>query len=227
MTEEQDLPAGRFSFWLRGIREAQVAGTGADVPCGECNACCRSSYFIHVGPEETETLDRIPGELLFPAPGLPEGHVLLGFDENGHCPMLVDDRCSIYDDRPQTCRNFDCRIFPATGLAAGDDAKALIDQQVQRWDFSFPARQDRNEHSAVQAAAAFLREREELFPDGVVPSNSTQLAVLAIKVFDVFLEHDKRLRRSGSVSSDLDLVKAVIEAMETMKSGPASPAVGS
>ena len=129
MAEQQDLPAGEFSSWLRRTRSALVEESGADVPCGECNACCRSSYFIHIRPEETRTLSRIPKKLLFPAPGLPKGNVLLGYDEHGRCPMLIDDKCSIYEHRPQTCRNYDCRIFSAAGIAAGDDDKALITQR--------------------------------------------------------------------------------------------------
>ena len=155
MTKQHDLPAGRFSSWLRRTRSAQTKEHGTDVPCNECNACCRSSYFIHIKPEETRTLTRIPRELLFAAPGLPEGNLLLGYDENGRCPMLFDDKCSIYEHRPRTCRNYDCRIFPATGLGAGDDDKALITQHVQRWKFSYPAERGRRQHSAVQAAAMF------------------------------------------------------------------------
>jgi len=214
MAERQDLPAGRFSSWLRRTRSAQGKENGADVPCGECTACCRSSYFIHIRPEETQTLTRIPRELLFAAPGLPEGNVLLGYDENGHCPMLIDNQCSIYEHRPLTCRNYDCRIFPAAGLTAGDDDKALINQQIQRWQFSFPTKLDHNQHAAVQAAAMFLREHAECFPAGVVPRNSTQLAILAIKVYDVFLKYNDESGKTGRVSPDLEVVKAVMEAIE-------------
>ena len=52
---------------------------------------------------------------------MPKGNMLLGYDENGHCPMLIDDKCSIYEHRPITCRSYDCRIFPAAGIVAGDD----------------------------------------------------------------------------------------------------------
>ena len=214
MTEQQDLPAGKFSAWLRRTRSAQVKENGVDVSCGECNACCRSSYFIHVRPEETRTLTRIPGELLFAAPGRPEGNVLLGYDENGQCPMLFDDKCSIYEHRPLTCRSYDCRIFPATGIAAGDDDKALITQRIRRWKFSFPARRDRDQYSAVQAAALFLQERAECFPAGAIPSNSTQLAVLAIKVYDVFFKYNDESGKIGRVSPDLEVAKAVIRANE-------------
>ena len=98
-------PAGGFSHWLRRIRAAQRDGSAMDVPCGDCNACCRASQFISIAPDETSTLEHIPASLLFPAPGLPGGYVLLGYDENGHCPMLVEGECSIYEHRPLTCRS--------------------------------------------------------------------------------------------------------------------------
>ncbi len=223
MTEQQDLPAGRFSSWLRRTRSAQIKENGVDVPCGECNACCRSSYFIHIRPEEIQTLTRIPRELLSAAPFLPEGNVLLGYDENGRCPMLIDDRCSIYEHRPRTCRNYDCRIFPAAGIAAGDDDKALIAQRIRRWKFIYPTKLDRNRHSAVQAAAMFLREHAECFPDGAIPSNLTQLAVLAIKVYDVFLKYNDKSCKTGRVSPDLKVAKAVMEANEKFEARRKTP----
>jgi Fe-S-cluster containining protein len=214
MTEEQYLPAGRFSSWLRRIRSAQVTEKGADVPCGECNACCRSYYFIPIRPEETEALARIPGELLVAAPGLPAGHVVLGYDEKGHCPMLIDDQCSIYEHRPLTCRSYDCRIFPAAGMVAGDEGKASITQRIRRWKFSCPTPRDRNQHAAVQAAAKFLRERADGFPAGVIPSNNTQMAILAIKVYDVFLKPNNESGKTGRVSPDREVAEAVREANE-------------
>jgi hypothetical protein len=36
-------------------------------------------------------LARIPAELLFPAPRLPPGHVVLGYDERGHADLLPPD----------------------------------------------------------------------------------------------------------------------------------------
>jgi Fe-S-cluster containining protein len=186
-TGEQDLPAGAFSAWLRLTRSALINGTDVAVPCGECTACCRSSYFIHIRPDEIATLKRIDKKLLFPAPGLPKGNVVLGYDQHGHCPMLVNNACSIYAQRPHTCRAYDCRIFIAAGIAAGEDDKGLINQRIQRWQFSYPSQRDRDEHAAVQAAARFLQAHAAAFPDGVVPRNPPQLAIFAIKVYEVFL----------------------------------------
>ena len=178
-----------FSSWLKSTRKSLKKDSGTDVPCGDCNACCRSSYFIHIKPHETYALASIPHELLFPAPGAPKGHVLMGYDTKGRCPMLVNNRCSIYEDRPLTCRTYDCRVFPAAGIKeAGDDDKSLITKQLGRWQFTYPNELDRKEHSAVIAAASFLQEKADSFPVGVIPSNPTHLAIMAIKVYDIFLE---------------------------------------
>jgi uncharacterized protein len=98
------LPAGNFSEWLRGTEASLRSGKGgADVPCGSCTACCRSYMFIHIKPEETQTLQRIPRVLLFPAPGLPKGHVLMGYSDKGHCPISVYLRIDLLDCGPICC----------------------------------------------------------------------------------------------------------------------------
>ena len=71
--------AGNFSDWLRRTEASlRSEAAGVVVDCGSCRGCCRSSMFIHVRPEEKETIRRIPRALLFPAPGLPIGHLLIG-----------------------------------------------------------------------------------------------------------------------------------------------------
>ena len=174
---DETLPAGTFAAWSTGMQRALRGEQDADVPCGSCSACCRSSQFVHIAPEETDTLAHIPAELRFPAPGMP-GHVLLGYDERGHCPMLVDGRCSIYEHRPRTCRTYDCRIFPATGVAP-DAGKPDIARQAGRWRFELRTEADRVEYEAVQSAARFVGRRQEL--PGARPVNATQHAVLAIR----------------------------------------------
>ena len=63
-----DLHAGDFASWLIEVREA-IEGEGTtDVPCGTCVACCSSSQFVHIGPDERDSLAHIPKALLFPAP---------------------------------------------------------------------------------------------------------------------------------------------------------------
>ena len=150
---DEDLAAGDFSSWVDEMQRALRGERDADVPCDGCTACCTSSQFVHIEPDETDTLAHIPPELLFPAPRLPRGHVLLGYDERGHCPMLVDNGCSIYEHRPRTCRTYDCRIFAAAGVEVDDD-KPEIAQRVRRWRFSFANAADRRRRDAIRAAAA-------------------------------------------------------------------------
>jgi Fe-S-cluster containining protein len=97
--------------------------------------------------------------------------VVLGYDERGHCPMLIDGRCSIYEHRPRTCRIYDCRIFPAAGLALDGEEKVLIARRAGRWRFRYPTPADEADHDAVRAAAASLAEHHD---------NVTEVALLAI-----------------------------------------------
>jgi Fe-S-cluster containining protein len=221
MSEADDVAAGDFSSWVVGMQETIRSGRGSDVPCDGCTACCTSSQFIHIDPDETDTLSRIPEKLLFPAPRLPHGHVLLGYDERGHCPMLVDNQCSIYDHRPRTCRTYDCRIFPAAGLDVDDDDdKALIARQARRWRFTYSTRSDRERHDAVRAAATFLDEHSDLLPDGGAPTTVTRLALLAIDTYDVFLRYDEETDRTTVV--DPDPVVVQVEVMRRRGPGDAT-----
>lgn len=173
-----DLPAGDFATWLSAMQAALHGDADATVPCGTCTACCTSSQFVPIGPDETDTLAHIPSELLFPAPRLAKGHYLLGYDEHGHCPMLSDGRCSIYEHRPRTCRTYDCRIFAATGLDvdADDPTKDPIAQRVKRWRFTYPTNDDRRRQDAVHVAVRTVRA-----------TSVTQLAVSAVERYQEFL----------------------------------------
>jgi uncharacterized protein len=204
------LEAGDFSAWLTEMQGAIRGERASVVPCGGCTACCTSSQFVHIGPDETDTLSQIPAGLLFPAPRRPPGNVVLGYDERGHCPMLIDNQCSIYEHRPRTCRTYDCRVFPASGVDADDD-KVLIAEQARRWQFEFPGQADRDQHDAVRAAATFLHDHGGLLPDRAGPTNSTQRAVLAIEIHDVFLRRDEATGQPTVIDPDPDVVRAEVE----------------
>ena len=220
---QEDLAAGAFSAWLEGMQGALRGESASDVPCEGCTACCSSSQFVHIGPDETETLSHIPRQLLFPAPRLPGGHVLLGYDEHGRCPMLTDDRCSIYEHRPRACRTYDCRVFPAAGLQPDDD-EGLIARRARRWRFDFPTEADQTEHDAVRAAARFVQEHAGLVGDGSTSANPAQLAVLAIEVHDAFLGHDTETGRTTVVSPDADDVRVALTHCRPARQGRERPA---
>jgi Fe-S-cluster containining protein len=75
-----------------------------DVPCGECNKCC--SLSPHLTTEEFEsgkyayTFYKVDGEDN-PVVAIPR-------NKNG-CMYLIENKCSIYADRPLSCKQFDCR----------------------------------------------------------------------------------------------------------------------
>lgn len=162
--DEGPVPAGPLGRWLDGFGAALVGAADADVPCGACSACCTSSQFVHVAPDEADALAHLPSALLVPAPGLPPGHVVLGYDEHGRCPLLVGGRCSIYDHRPRACRTYDCRVFPATGTVPEEPEKAAIAERVRRWRFDTDDLGDVALAAALRTAADDLRRAHPAAP---------------------------------------------------------------
>jgi uncharacterized protein len=196
------LPAGNFSEWLRAMRKALAGEGGMDVACGDCVGCCTSSYYIKVRSKESRALAAIDPRHLDPEPTA-AGDRIMGFDSNGHCHLFANGGCSIYADRPDTCRTYDCRVFAAVGMPAGGDDKAVINERVARWRFDYPSESDRREQDAVRAAADYLRQHPVRFPNGRVPSRPSDIAVLAVKTYRVFLDPP---------ANDPEIVRAIIEA---------------
>ena len=204
------LPAAPFAAWLRDMQLALAEKQPADVPCGTCNACCRTSHFVHVRADERKTLALIPRELLFPAPGLPPGTMVMGYDETGCCPLLVCSRCTIYDRRPIACRTYDCRIYAATGVPADRDD---IVAQVERWRFAYPAQEDRERQAAVSAAARFVGDPVTSPLSVTARREPVRIAVLAIAVHERFLADGASRRRP---ITDRDRALAVLAADEEL-----------
>jgi hypothetical protein len=177
------VEAGRASRWLAEMLAALRGDQEADVPCGGCTACCASSQFVHVDPDEDDALAHIPEGLLFPAPGLPAGHRLLPYDEHGRCPLLGERGCTIYEHRPRACRTYDCRVLAAAAVDVGDD-KPLVAERVGRWHFTVADDADREALRAVREAGAFLSGHGEELPGG--RPSPTALAVLAVEAHGAF-----------------------------------------
>ena len=144
----------------------------------------------------------------------------MGYDEHGRCPLVdAGGRCSIYEDRPRTCRTYDCRVFAAAGTEADNE---VITRQARRWRFGYPAQQDRDEHAAVRAAARFVRERGACLPGGVAPRDPVGIALLAIEAYEVFLGPDPRVggeageaAASGAcTAADREAASAILAAHE-------------
>jgi Fe-S-cluster containining protein len=164
------IDAGAFGAWIDAMADALDGRRDAEVPCGACTACCTSAQFVHVGPDEVEALAAIPAAVRFPAPGRP-GHVVMGYDEEGRCPMFVDGACSIYDHRPRACRTYDCRVF--TAAAVEPDRPAIAERTV-RWRFRHGTDDERRRHDEVVAAARRLAADDPA-------TSATERAVLAVR----------------------------------------------
>ena len=85
----------------------------ADVPCGSCTLCCEKLAPL-LSPEEVAS-GLYPLSLIQPTEQEMRENpevgpiVTLYRKKEGGCGMFIDGKCSIYDIRPKSCRQFDCR----------------------------------------------------------------------------------------------------------------------
>ncbi len=211
MTGPEPL-AEPFEAWLRATCATLEKDVPAAVPCGSCNACCRTFHQLHLRPGEKQARRRLPKEYLSVARGLPPGYLLLGYTEGGACPVLVGGRCTIYEDRPLVCRTYDCRMYAATGVAPD---RPEIAEQVRRWRFSHPTAADRRLHEAVLAAVRFIRECPQCLPSDAARRQPIRVATLAIAAHEKFLQGATVGRRRRPIT-ERDRIHAVAEANEEL-----------
>jgi hypothetical protein len=121
--------------------------------------------------------------------------------------MLSCGRCTIYAQRPQTCLDYDCRVFAAAGIAAGGADRAVINRRVHAWRFQYASDEDRRVHAAIAAAAAFIRDARAHFPPGTAPVNALGIAALALRVYPVFLP-------PGPTGDAADIARSVVTVRE-------------
>jgi len=93
------------TYTFKGVT-IETEHPASNVPCGTCFDCC-SKLSPYLTEEEFKlgkyvyTFLNVPGSEL-PAIAVPRS-------ASGGCMYLVNDKCSIYNDRPKACRQFDCR----------------------------------------------------------------------------------------------------------------------
>lgn len=84
-----------------------------NVPCGTCTLCCEK-LSPYLSPEEVAS-GLYPLSLIQPTEEQIKQNPNIGpivslyRKKEGGCGMFVDGKCSIYDIRPKSCRQFDCR----------------------------------------------------------------------------------------------------------------------
>ena len=92
-------------------------------PCADCQAACctqQGSIAISLQPEELNSYEHDNDQQITMV--------------NGRCYYLNEDnRCSIYDKRPQICRSFNCvwsdLLLPQHQLVNAGKPKMIIDKQ--------------------------------------------------------------------------------------------------
>lgn len=183
----------------------------ADVPCAGCVGCCVSSYPIPLRPADRTALEKVPDRYLQLRPG--SGARML-YREDGTCPMLDAGRCTIYTDRPQTCRDYDCRIYAAADLVP-DGPRPVIQERVREWRFAFADAAARERADAVRRAAGFIRAHAHLFPPAARAHSATAAAVMAVKVHELFSD-------AAGVVAAAERVQAVLEAARRFDAGSSS-----
>ena len=80
------------------------------VPCNECNICCKH-FNVTLGPDE---VTRFHQKFLMYDTNLQT--VRFRRLKDGSCINLIDGKCSIYEERPRICREYDCRAHFFLGL---------------------------------------------------------------------------------------------------------------
>ena len=135
-------PKGSVSTIWRNFYRAAVAlnqnkiPDSPNVPCDGCTACCKDIGEVGLGPLDDPSLISEINE---------KGNAQIPRDpDTGHCIYLLDEKCSIYDKRPITCRIFDCRIYAITGALHGENPKNDLNITIMNWDMRkfFKTRED-------------------------------------------------------------------------------------
>jgi uncharacterized protein len=217
MAIDTQRPAGSLGQWLATMRAVLRNEQVADVPCDGCVGCCISSYAIPLRPTDKVALEAVPARFL----GLPvDGRLArMNHRPDGTCPMLKANRCSIYADRPQTCRDYDCRIYAATGLLP-DGNRPVIRDRVLEWRFGMDTEEESAQGAALRRAASFIREHAALFPPDTRPGSAAAAAVLALKTWSLFAGKEP-INEKGDGPEDPsphEQVKRVLEAARAFDS---------
>lgn len=104
------IPLSRLS---KLVSERLVTATGVPVPdCIPCGACCVYGLVIPINRREPEPLECYIEVMLDDAPDVVIERVFERDERDGRCVNMagevgVEIGCTVYNDRPQICRDFD------------------------------------------------------------------------------------------------------------------------
>jgi len=78
------------------------------VPCDGCRLCCQNWQGVVVDPE----IEDVSKYMTVPLKSDPSKRIIRR-KENGDCIYLEPHGCGIYEERPNICKQFDCRDITA------------------------------------------------------------------------------------------------------------------
>ncbi|MEA3290809.1 MAG: YkgJ family cysteine cluster protein [Pseudomonadota bacterium] len=170
-------PAGSVTSWLRHYRKAMRDGTGTNVPCGDCTACCRSNEYIVLQADEVAQFDNVVTN--------PDGEPSIETLPDGRCPYLDNEGCSVYATRPRNCRDFDCRAMLFCRALPTD--RPLIAEALNQWAPGYKTAEDHITGLALRMAARDLHGR------GYAVDKAAALA--ALRTYEQFLPEAREAYR--------------------------------
>jgi Fe-S-cluster containining protein len=132
---------------------------------------------IEVLPREAEHLKHVVDR---------HGNLRLAKKEDGSCVYLVDDKCSIYEERPHTCRTYDCRV-PNLLYGWRDAFDPVMDEAISQWaPLRTPLPEDADMVTAMRMAVH----------DGGTP-DTWEEAYPKIMRWEQYMERARELRDRG------------------------------
>jgi hypothetical protein len=84
---------------------------------------------------------------------------------------------------------------------------------VEGWQFSYADKLSVTAHSAVRRTADFIRQNRDLFPGKRIPEAEAELAVLAIKGYEVFIDDSGEGLVDPRSSNKIELVCTIVETL--------------
>lgn len=146
---------GSAATFVRHAKRRARERADANVPCGSCNACCRTpSMPVDLKPNEIGKYQASPHPTA-------QGGYAVDRSEDGSCIYLQNGKCSIYESRPLACRVFDCRIFSVCGVMPAGDGP--LRDAIEQWYPEMRTVDDKDTVVALRMAAMDAGQTEPFF----------------------------------------------------------------
>lgn len=178
--------------------ETVVPKDGAQMPvdCAGCARCCRSAFLVKLRPEEAA---RLPHDVR-------DGAAYL--QHRGRDCVMFDaetNRCSIYEDRPVSCRQYDCRPLWLAGLRNRQRGQE-INERLEAWRTEVHSDVDLGVVAVVWLKARSLYAQEENPDVGLIAGAAVMAATL---MSDAELASIGRKARRGGVADVIAVLNGV------------------